>query len=38
MSTLEPLKQTKTILLTTYKRDGLMRYKTMHYELCPLAE
>jgi hypothetical protein len=42
---LVPIRDAKTILLTTYKRDGtavdtpaahrLMRYRTMHYQLIP---
>ncbi|HET9970206.1 MAG TPA: hypothetical protein VFQ68_18380 [Streptosporangiaceae bacterium] len=39
-ASLAPLRNTKTILLTTYKPTGpaahrLMRYRTMHYELIP---
>ena len=43
-ASLTPLRNTKTILLTTYRKDGtpvstafdrLMRYCTMHYELVP---
>jgi hypothetical protein len=33
-SELERLRESKTIVLTTYKRDG-SRYRTMHHELIP---